>query len=200
MEVKLDSLIEKIRKDGVAKADTEAQKIIDSAEKKAADIVASARRDAEQILEDAKTKAEKLQQTAEAALQQSARDTVLVTREKLTALLDRVFRREIGRQMKPEFMQSLLLKIVENWGKDSEVTVILNDKDRQALEELLFSKAREGLKEQITIRVDNGISDGFRIGKKEGDVYYDLTDESLAAFLQEFLSPSIRNILDKDNA
>ena len=89
---------------------------------------------------------------------------------------------------------------MENWGRDAEVSVVLKEKDRQALEDLLFSKAHEGLKDRVTIKVDNGISNGFRIGKKEGDVYYDLTDESLAAFLQEFLSPSIRNILDRDNA
>ncbi|MBU4444028.1 hypothetical protein KJ656_02955, partial [bacterium] len=141
--------------------------------------------------------AEKLQSNAESALKQAARDTVLVTKEKLIKLFDKVFQRELGTALSPDFMKELIIKIVEHWSDGAKLEVLVSEKDLEKLRELMFVKSRSELKDTLTIKVDKGISKGFRIGLKDNNVYYDFTDESIAEFLAEFLNPGIREILDK---
>ncbi|MBN2600667.1 MAG: hypothetical protein JXR87_01595 [Candidatus Marinimicrobia bacterium] len=197
MESKLEHLIEKIKSDGIEEAKKAAAEIAKSAQKEADDIVKKAKAEAEKIITEAEKEAEKLQSNAESALKQASRDTVLVTKEKLLKLFDAAFKKELGERMSPEFLNELVIKIVDSWGKDKELEVLVSDKDLKPLRELIFSKGRKELQDTVTIKVDKGISKGFRIGLKDNDVYYDFSDESVAEFLGEFLNPGIREILDK---
>lgn len=197
MESKLEHLIEKIKSDGIEEAKKSAAEIIENARKEAEGIIKKARADAQQIIADAGREADKLKTNAESALKQASRDTVLVTKEKLLKLFDAAFKRELGAALSPEFVKDLIVKIVDSWGRDKELEVLVSEKDLQQLQDLVFSQSRAQLKETVTIKVDKGISRGFRVGLKDSNVYYDFTDESIAEFLGEFLNPGIREILDK---
>ncbi|MCD6205164.1 MAG: V-type ATP synthase subunit E [Candidatus Marinimicrobia bacterium] len=197
MESKLEHLIEKIKSDGIEEANKSAAEIIATAKKEADDIIKKAKTDAQGIIDNANREAAKLKANAESALRQASRDTVLLTKEKLLKLFEAAFRKELGDTMSPDFVKDLILKIVENWGKENQLEVLVSDKDMEKLQKLLFTKARQDLKEMVTIKVDKGISKGFRIGLKDNNLYYDFTDESIAEFLGEFLNPRIREILDK---
>jgi len=197
MESKLEHLIEKIKTDGIEEAKKSADEIIKTARKEAESIIKKAREDAQKIVAEAGKQAEKLQSNAESALRQAARDTVLVTKEKLIKLLDKVFQRELGAALSPDFMKELILKIAEHWSGGAKLEVLVSERDLEKLRELMFVKSRSELKDTVTIKVDKGISKGFRIGLKDNNVYYDFTDESIAEFLAEFLNPGIREILDK---
>ena len=197
MESKLEHLIQKIKSDGIDEARKAADEIIAKAEKDAETIVKKARANAEQLIADSEKEAGKLMSNAEAALKQAARDTVLVTKEKLLKLFAAAFKQKIGATMSPGFMKEMVLKMTENWGKDKAVELLVSERDLKQLRDLVVSDTRTGLKEAVTIKVDKGISRGFRVGLRGSDVYYDLTDESIAEFLGEFLNPGIREILDK---
>lgn len=197
METKLEKLIEKIKKEGVAAAQKEADEIRKNAQKEARKTVKDAKKESEKLIAEAQKENEKFRQNTEAALKQAHRDTVLVTKEKLTHLLNRVFKRKVEETLQPEFMRELILKIVKNWGKDAKAEVLVSEKDKQQLQKLLVEQSGQDLKEPIDIKVDRGISGGFRIGLKDEHVHYDLTDESITAFLSEFLNPTIRQMLEK---
>jgi len=197
MESKLEHLIEKIKSDGIEEANKSAAEIIATAKKEADDIIKKAKTDAQGIIDNANREAAKLKANAESALRQASRDTVLLTKEKLLKLFEAAFRKELGDTMSPDYVKNLSLKHVENWGKENRLEVLVSDKDMEKLQKLLFTKARQDLKEMVTIKVDKGISKGFRIGLKDNNLYYDFTDESIAEFLGEFLNPRIREILDK---
>ncbi|MBU0712962.1 DivIVA domain-containing protein [bacterium] len=197
MESKLEHLIEKIKTDGIAEAQKSAAEIAKVAKKEADGIIKKAKADAEQIITDAGKEADKLKANAESALKQASRDTVLVTKEKLLKLFDAAFKKELGSTLSPEFVKELIVKIVDSWGRDKNLEVLVSDKDLKQLQDLVFAQGRAGLKDTVTIKVDKGISKGFRVGLKDNDVYYDFTDESIAEFLGEFLNPGIREILDR---
>jgi len=190
-------LIERIKQDGIAEAKKSADEIVTAAKKEAEGILKKARDDGKKIVEQADKEADKLQSNAEAALKQAARDTILVTKEKLIKLCDAVLKQEVGKSLEPEFMQELILKIVSQWGAKNQLEVLIAEGDLKQLQQLLFTKSREHLKDTVTIKVDKGISNGFRIGLKDDAVYYDITDASMGEFLSEFLNPGIREILDK---
>ncbi|MFP4547319.1 MAG: hypothetical protein ACLFQM_04250 [Fidelibacterota bacterium] len=197
MDVKLEKLIDKIKTEGVEQAEQEAGQIIQNAKKEADQIVKGANKKADQIIEDAKTETEKLQISGKSALKQAERDAVLVTKERITDILNNVFKKEISENLKPDIVVELIKKMVENSGDDQKMKALVSQQDIDELEKLLVSKAQKGLADTVEIKVDRGVSKGFRIGKKGEDVYYDFTDESIAEFLREFLNPSIKKMLSE---
>lgn len=195
MDVKLDKLIDKIKSEGIQQAEQESGQILQNAKSEADKIIADAKKEADKIISQAQEEAEKLQISGKSALKQAERDAVLVTKEKLTKVLDAVFKKQVSDELKPELLVELIKKMVENSADDSKMKALVGQQDVNALEKLLATKTNKALADTVEIKVDRGVSKGFRIGKKGEDVYYDFTDESISEFLREFLNPSIKNML-----
>ncbi len=198
MEVKLDSLIEKLRAEGVEGAQNESNEIIEKAKADAADIVAKAKKEAKDIEDKAESKAKQFQANAELAIQQAARDGELLFKSKITNLFDAVFKRETKATLSPEFMKEMILKIVDEW-KNAQADVTVNENDQAQLEQILFAGLAEDVKKGITIKPSSAVSGGFQIGVKNENVYYDFTDDSIAAILKSFLNPKLNEILGAKN-
>lgn len=197
MEVKIDQLIEKIKSEGVETAKQNADEIVQNAKKEADSIVSDAKKEAEKIINDAKQQTELFQNNAELAIKQAARDSELVVKTNIIALFDQVFKKEAGSTLAPDFMKSLIEKIVAEWGKDNEVDILVNEKDQKALESLLAQGVKGAAKDGITVKVSDDIAEGFRIGLKGEDVYYDFSDATIAEMLKSFLSPKLKEILER---
>jgi len=190
MDVKLDSLIEKIKQEGIEEAQRAADEIRQKAEAEAQEIINKANEKARQIINEGQQNAEKLRANAEAAIRQAARDTILVTKENLLKLFDRVFKKEIAKTLTPE--------LVKSTSSDNQYEFVVAEKDIEKLKTLVLAATRDSLKEPVTFRVDRGIAAGFRVSRKGEEVYYDLTDQSIAEVLQEFLNPALRQLLDQN--
>jgi V/A-type H+-transporting ATPase subunit E len=199
MDVKLDSLIEKIKKEGVEDAQKQSGEILKDAKQKASSITEKAQKEADKIIEDGKKQAEQFKKNAESDLQQAARNTQLLLKEKITNLFDNVFKREVGEKLTPDFLKELILKIVGSWAENSEAEIVVNEKDKKKLEDLLFSGVKKEMKDSITIRASKEVASGFQIGMKDSQVYYDFSDEAIADVLKTLISPGLKKILDKEN-
>jgi len=197
MEVKLENLIEKIRKEGIEEAQQNADQIIKEAKQKAASLVDQAKKESEKIVADGKTQVDQYKATAEIDLKQSARNFELLLKEKINSLFDNVFKRQVADELKPDFLKAMILKIVEHWAKESKAEIVLNEKDKNQLEKVLFSGVKDDLKKTINIRVSSDIANGFRIGLKGDQVYYDFSDESIADVLKSLINPKLKEILEK---
>ncbi len=195
MDVKLDKLIEKIKSEGIEQAEQKKGQILQNAKKDAGKIIEDAKKKAEKIISKANEEMEKLHISGKSALKQAERDAVLVTKEKLTKILDAVFKQQISEELNPKVLIKLIEKMVENSSDDAKMKVLVSPQEIEELEKLLVSKTNKSLADTVEIKVDRGVSNGFRIGKKGEDVYYDFTDESISEFLREFLNPSIKNML-----
>lgn len=200
MEVKLESLIEKIKKDGVQQAKKMAQEIIDEARKQAVDIIKEANSQAQKTKEASQEEAEHFRKNTENSLKKASRDLILALREEITGLFDKVLKRKISEQLKPEFIKELIMKIVDNFPtkKDKPFEVLISDKETEKLKNFLIASLKES-KRDIEIKTSNTIEQGFRIGIKGDNVYYDFTDEAIAQALEEFLNPTISEMLKIHN-
>lgn len=201
MDVKLESLIEKIKKDGIEEAKKASQEIIQQAKKEASEIIKEAEKEAAKIREEAQEVAQKLKSNTESSLRQAARDLSLSLKEELKKLFDRLLKGKIGETLTPNFMKELILKMVDKWLAKEEVSleVLVSKEDKEKLEELLFGELKKEAKNRIEIKVSKAIDRGFRIGIKGDAVHYDFTDESILESLKEFLNPTISAILDANN-
>ncbi|MEA3391986.1 MAG: hypothetical protein U9Q91_03295 [Candidatus Marinimicrobia bacterium] len=195
MNVKLDSLIEKIKADGVDAAKKQAEEIIATANKDADEIIKKAKDKAAQYEKNAESEAKSYQKNAEIAIKQAARDTVLVLKEKITAILEQALLTDIDKTMNQDFLKDLIVKIAGVWAKDGDVEVLVNGMDVDALMAELKSALGNSVKSTIEVKLDRKISKGFRIGKKGDNLFYDFTDESILEALRIFLNPKLAEIL-----
>lgn len=196
MEVKLDSLIEKIKKEGIEEAQQTSGEVVGRARQEAQEILDNARREAERTIEEAKQQAARIEENGKLALQQATRDIELLLKQQVDALFTRVFRQQTGAVLDPEFVKQLILKLAQDWGKGQSLEVEVSAADRERLQALLAAGVAQELQQGISLSVNARISKGFHIGMKGEDAYFDFTAETVGEVLKSFLSPTLKQLLD----
>ena len=142
----MENLIEKIEREAVEEARQKADEILHGTREEAASIVEGARAEAEEIIAAARRQTAKFQENAGLSLQQAARDIELLLKERITALFDRAFKREISTALAPDFLKDLILKITGAWAHDARTEITLSDADRETLQVLLLASLGEDFK------------------------------------------------------
>ena len=197
MESQLQSLIDKIRTDGVAEAEKQGKEVIDEAEKRAARVVADAESQAQGILDRAKQDAARTEDAGKKALEQAGRNLVLGLERNITELFDRVLKDEISEALTPEILAGLLESVIGKWEPESGVVVELGPKDSEQLTKGLLAKVQERAKGGVTLKPVETLDAGFSISEKNGSVFYDFTSGGIAEILAEYLNPMLGEILKK---
>lgn len=198
MDVQLQELIDKIKKDGVAAAEKESAKIIAASEKKAESIIADAQAKAEQIIKSAKSETEKMEKASEEAIIQAGRNMLLSFKDSLIAELDGLIQAETTKAVSKDVLGKLIPETVKLWAKNSdasELSVLLSEKDLKALEKSLTASLKAEIKKGLEIKPDKTLAAGFRIGVKNGAAYYDYSAESLAEMFAAYLNPKVAGLM-----
>lgn len=198
MEVQLQELIEQIKKDGVAAAETEANTIVDAAKSEAEKIIADAKAQADKILANAKAETERLTKSSEDAIRQAGRNLLISFRESVTRELKSIIGENVASVYSSETLTQLIVNIVASWANkpDAEdIAVILNTEDIKMLEESLFASLKEKMLKGITLKANDNFDGGFRIAVNNGNAYYDYSAEAVVDMLSNYLSPKVTELL-----
>ena len=198
MDVQLQELIDKIKKDGVATAESEAAKIIADAEKKAEGIIADAQAKASEIIKNGEKKVEGFQKASEEAIVQAGRNMLLSFKDSLVKELDGLILAETAKAESKDVLAKLVPETVKAWAKNvdaSELSVLLSEKDLKDLEKSLTSELKAEISKGLEIKPDKTLSAGFRIGVKNGAAFYDYSAESLAEMFAAYLNPKVAGLL-----
>ena len=115
MDVQLQELIDKIKKDGVASAENASAAIIAEAEKKAAQIVAEAEAKADNILKSAKTETERMEKSSKDAIAQAGRNLLISFRDGVTVSLDALIKKEVTEAYNADMLKTLIPETVKAW-------------------------------------------------------------------------------------
>ena len=95
MSEDLQSLLERINREGVEKAKAEAERIVSEAKTKAAAIVKTAGEEAAKAKADAEKASADYAARAEETIRQAARDTILKVESSVTALLEKALAKDV---------------------------------------------------------------------------------------------------------
>ena len=136
MDIRVQELLERIKRDGVDSASAEAARIIAEAGTKAADIVAAAEKEARAIADKAKADAARTEEAGRAALVQASRDLLLAFRGQVEQLLAGLVRADVDAAFTADTVKKALPAILEAWAKGSgdDPAALPPEKDRKALE------------------------------------------------------------------
>ena len=174
MDVQLQELIDKIKKDGVGAAEASAQAIIADAEKRAEAIVAEAERKALENEKKAKAEAERLEKASIDAIKQAARNTILSFRDGINAELSALIQAETAKSYDDKLLKTLIPEVVKEWVKNPDaasISVLLSEKDTAALSSSLTAALKSEIAKGLEIKADSSLDAGFRISTKDGAAY-----------------------------
>jgi V/A-type H+-transporting ATPase subunit E len=198
MDVQLQELIDKIKKDGVAAAEKKAADIISTAEANAEKIISDAKAQAEEIKKEAKLETERMEKASEEAIVQAGRNMLLTFKDSLINELDSLVQKETETAFSKDLMEKLVPETVKAWVKNtdaSELSVLLSEKDLKTLESAFTSKLQAEIAQGLEIKADKSLSTGFRIGVKNGAAFYDYSAETLAEMFAAYLNPKVAALL-----
>ncbi|MCI1207839.1 MAG: V-type ATP synthase subunit E [Treponema sp.] len=198
MDVQLQELIDKIKKDGVASAESSAQEIISKAENKAAAIISEAENKADGIIKTAKTETQRMEKASEDAIRQAARNLIISFRDSVTKELSALIKKECDTVYKPELLVKLIPETIKAWTAKTDaedLSILLNKKDLKDLEDGFQSALKAEISKGLELKSDNSISSGFKIGVNKGEAYYDYTDEAIAELFSSYLNPRTAAIM-----
>lgn len=198
MDVQLQELIDKIKKDGVTQAEKDAAKIIAEAEKKAQNIIANANEQAEQIIKSKKAETEKMEKSSEEAIIQAGRNMLLSFKDSLIAQLNAIINTETQKAMSKDVLVKLIPETVKAWVKNtnaSELSVLLSEADLKTLSTSLTSELKAEIAKGLEIKPDKTMAAGFKIGVNNGEAYYDYSAESLAQLFSAYLNPKVSSLM-----
>lgn len=198
MEIQLKELIDQIKKEGVDAAETEAESILESAKAEAAKIISDAKAESKKILENAKSENERMVKSSEDAIRQAGRNVLISFRESVTRELGAILEDKVNSVLSSDSLEKLIIKFVEGWESNpnaSDISVILNQEDLEALRDSLLSNLKDKMQKGVTLKANDNFDGGFRIAVNNGQAFYDYSSAAVVEMLSNYLSPKVTEIL-----
>ena len=201
MAEQLQSLLERIQKDGIEKADAEATRILEQANEQARKIVSDAQAKAAEMIKKAETDSQAYQQRSRKALEQAARDVVLYVRDAIDETLKKLVSKEVTQSLTPERLGKLIETVVKAYAQSGQTTgrldVLLNPDQQKAVREYFMGKLSQSMKQGLEIEGRDDIVSGFRVSVEGGRIQHDFSGEAITEAISALLRPELARILQQ---
>ena len=197
MDIQVQELIDKIKKDGIESASGEADRIKREAEAQAKRIVDAANKEAQDIITRGKADAERSEKAGIAAIEQASRNLTLAFKGEIQNLLDKIVFQDVSASYKEDVLKSSLPDLLKSWaakGGDS-LALILSEAELSKIQAYFNEKLSAELKKGLELKSDRNLGAGFRIANKDGSAYFDFSAEAVAELLSAYLNPRLGDIL-----
>lgn len=200
MDNKIREIAEKIHREGLEKANQEAEQIINEAKKESERILAGARKEAEKILNNAGKEAEEFSEKIQSEIRIAHRQALEGLKLEITGLIqDNVISAPVRSGLEDKtFFLKLLETVVENWkdhSQDAALEVLLPSDQLESAENHFRSKVKELLDSGLAFKPVPGLSNGFEIRPKNGGYKISMTGEALVEFLSTYFRSKTRDFL-----
>lgn len=212
----VQQLIDRLRDEGVATGQTEAEKILSEARVKAMETLDQAKAESKKILADARAEAKSMQEDGKAALELACRDVVLKVREACYEEFKTRLNRLVKHKLEdPKLLEQMILELAadvrpKNDGKQIRLllpnTHVSEDELQKevvnaqpgSLASFVLGLTADILREGLSFSVSNDAHSGIKLQIVEDDVQLELSDETITTVLLEYLVPRYRALLKKD--
>lgn len=184
----LQSLLEKINRDGVEKAEAKAKEILAEAKAKADALVKDAREEAAKVKASAEAEAAGYVRRAEETIAQAARDTVLGVEGAVTALLVKILSKDVDKALADEAAVASLVKdVVSKFAATGEIVA-----GEKLAKTLAAQLAGEG---SFSVVTDENIGSGFSVKLDAGRIEHSFTGEVVSLELAKRLRPDLAKLV-----
>lgn len=197
MDIQLQELIDKIKKDGIESASTEAGRIKAEAEAEAKRIIDAAKKEAAALVERGKADAERSEKAGIAAVQQASRNLILSFKDEIQNLLNKIIEREVTAAYQDDTLKTVIPEVLKAWASknSNELNLLLNPEALGRLESYFTAALSAELKKGLELKADRTLGAGFRIAGKDGSAYYDFSASAVAELMSLYLNPRLAEVL-----
>jgi len=199
MDEQLQSLLDRIRHEGVERAEVEAARIIGAANERAGRIVVEAEAEADGLRRGAEADAEASRERAEKALEQAGRDFLLALRKSIEAILRETLRDTVATALTPHVVADMLMRLADAYAahdmNESRIDVLLSPEDRERIAAIVMQKYRDLANQGLTLRADERLDKGFKVSFVDDNLYHDFSLSALAEALAPVLKPPLGEIV-----
>jgi V/A-type H+-transporting ATPase subunit E len=191
---KIEELTRKIHREGLEKAQKEAEIILAEARKEAGRIREDALSEAEKIRSGAKVAAEKHHRLMEAELRTSVQRTLAGLKKEITELIQaEVIKKPLAENMNSkELMNRLLETTIRNWNAcsdDHDLKVLVPQDHLESAEEHLKKSMLEVMNNGLVLKADPAVKSGFEIHPANGHYKISMSDEAFETLIREHFRP-----------
>lgn len=211
----VQELIDRLHEKGVAQGQSEAEALVTEARKESMAILDTARKEADQMLAEARAEAKKIVDDGKEALRLASRDVTLRLHEAFHGEFEQQVRQLVGHTLEDRtFLEQLILEVArrsmpEDTQKELKLLLPAGEVSEDQLSEetaevpegslaqFVRGLAADVIREGLAFGVSDDPGAGVRVQIIEDDVQVELTDETVAALLLQYLAPRFRAILEK---
>jgi V/A-type H+-transporting ATPase subunit E len=209
----VQSLISRLRDEGVKAGQQEAERLVEEAQQQAAQILNRAKTEAEELREKAHRQIKADRVASHEAIQMAFRDTLLKLGSEIRAAFAAHVKRLVSMELEErDFLRKCILLIVGYAGdqlpKDQPLEVLIADDlfvavgdktelteaGKERLRDLVLGISREMLREGVDLKPAGHDARGMKVQLVGEDLELDLSDKALADILLQYLTPRFRAI------
>lgn len=195
MSEQLQHLIDRIRSEGLEKAEAEAARIRDAAKADADAIVQQASRQAEALVKKAETDAQTYAERGRQSLDQAARDLILTVQQAVEAAFDRLLQGKVAAALTPDTLHALIRDAIRAYAAQGanvgEMTLRLAPDAEKTFRESAIGAFQEAISQGLRIQSDNGVIAGFKVTFSRDHVEHDFTAAAIAESLSRLVRPHL---------
>lgn len=199
MAEELQSLLEKIRRDGVEKASAERENMLQQAKDEAAAIIAAAQEEAQKIRSEATRDAEALTKRAESAIRQAARDILLELKSELKKRVEAIVRARTDEALTSDFMAEIIREVAKSVLKGSAagntIDVMVAPVKCEELVKKLTASAGADLVEKISVFPNSAAGRGLKISVEGDQVFFDFSDAALSEMVCSYAGSRVSAVI-----
>lgn len=201
MTNKVQELTEKIYNEGINKARLDAEKIIAEAKTEADKIVQDAHKQREELLNKTEKEITEIKKHSNSEMQLAARQFLSHVKQQITNIITsaQVAAPVNGAFNDSEFLKKLILILVENWAsqneKQEELRLLLSKKQEDKLSAFFKSKAFSALNNDLEIKWDEKIKNGFIIGPKDGRYIIRFSNTDFENYFKKYFKEKTKILL-----
>ena len=199
MVEQLQGLLDRIQREGVEKAEVEAERIQAEAQERAADIIGRAEAEAKSTVEEAEREADALTQRGQRALEQAARDVVLSVRDAVNDTLSALVNQDVTAAFDKGATLKLLAQVIDAYCKDrtgnAPIDVLVSPKLNEEISSHFLARLSAAAHQGLEIKPDGTLISGFRIALVDDKLEHDFSSTAIANALCQILRPHLAKIV-----
>ncbi len=198
MAEELQSLLEKIHRDGIEKAAAEREEMLAAAKQEAESMIAAAKEEAAKIRSAAENDALASQKRAESAIRQAFRDILLELKGELKNRLEAITRKRLDEALSAEFMANLVTEVAKSVlsnNADSSLEVMVSPAKCEELVKLLTAGIGADMVERVSVFPNSAAGRGLKISVNGDQVFFDLSDAALTGMICEYAGSRVSAVI-----
>ncbi len=198
MSDQLQDLLKRVYDEGVAKANAEAETILNEAKTKATEIVNKAMLEAEDKIKQAEKKSADLKKNTDSDLQMAANHSLSAVKHKVTELiLSQTLNAKLsGVFSDADFLKKLITESLTTWKASSgSGNIVISEAMKPMLDEYYIKSIKDIFDGKLNVDFSPVMKQGFQISPADGTYKLSFSDEDFANLFKTYLRPRTKEIL-----